>query len=154
MKNAPPDATKAMEKWMKPTEQAIVKGFIVQSNDPAQLDKLIDAVSKGDFSPNGVQLQSRSTFGEGRQFYMDYDFIGLMKAVAANDPKNPAAPVFAKLTPGAPMLFALGFQNGRLVSEVSIPVGPISNMVKTFQEMGANMEKGNPKPPDKEKGAF
>lgn len=144
-----------MDKMMKPREIAIVKGYFLSSDKPETLNAMIDMTTSGTFSPNGMTLKSKAAFGEGRQFYVDYDFLALMKAVSA-DPNNPMGPIFAKLPDGAPVLIAGSMDKGKLQISEQIPLAPIAKMVKMFMEMGQAMQQGNPVPPPKptEDGKF
>lgn len=142
------------KKMMRPTEMAAVKNYYIGSNNPEATDTMIDTIMSGDFSPTGFTVKAKQVFGEGRQFYFDYDVVNLMKATAGADPNNPLGPMFAKLEGGAPILIALSMDKGKLFGQTSIPLDPMVKMVKTFQEGIQALQNGPVKPKPVEDGKF
>jgi hypothetical protein len=122
--------------FMRDTEFAITRGYYLSAQDPAGLDRLIDRASSG-AAAEGITLMSARAYGAGRHAYVDYDFIGLMRAVSAITPPVKGQPnPFASLpaTAADPMLSAMTFAQGRIRWQSKIPLRPFVLMTEAFKK--------------------
>ena len=151
-----PEAQKAqMAKMMKPTEMGAVKNYVFSANKPETLNAMIDMATSGTYTDSGLALKSKAVFGEGKNIYADYDIIALMKGTTAADPNNPMGPFFAPLKEGSPILIAHTSSKGQAKIQIQIPIDPIANILKAFQDMAKAFENGGPqKPKAKEDSTF
>jgi len=133
---------------MRDTELAVTKGTYLTATDPAELDQMIDQLNAGLLPKDGAALKSMKTFGPRQNFYLDYDVIGLMKAMMSADPNNPMAGAFTEVKGGEPMQGAGLVSNGRFFAQVIVPLAPFIQMAKVMQQMAGPGIKPPPKPPD------
>jgi hypothetical protein len=125
----------AQAPFLRDTEFAVTRGYYLSAQDPAALDGLIDRAAAG--APGeGLTLRSAQAFGEGRHGYVDYDLIGLMKAVSSLTPAAKGAPnPFAALPDSAdPMLSALTFADGRIRWQSKLPLRSFALMSETAKK--------------------
>ena len=151
-----PEAQKAqMAKIMKPTEMGAVKNYVLSANKPESLNAMIDMATSGTYTDSGFALKSKAVFGEGKNVYADYDLIALMKGTTVADPNNPMGPLFAPLKEGSPVLIAEATSKGQAKIQIQIPIDPIANILKAFQDMAKAFENGGPpKPKAKDDSTF
>lgn len=128
--NAPlaPDMA-ILKAWLKDMEVAFVQGNGLISNDPADLDRMIDQVRSS--SKLEVALEAQKVFGAGAHGYMDYDIFGLMKSVLSTMPQGPGEDVLAKfdkVTSKAPTVFAVTFADSRARLQMRVPLEPFAQM--------------------------
>ena len=122
--------------FMRDTEFAITRGYYLSAQDPAGLDRLIDRAVSG-AAAEGLTLMSARAYGTGRHAYVDYDFIGLMRAVSAMTPPVKGQPnPFASLpaTGADPMLSAMTFGEGRIRWQSKIPLRPLVLVTDAFKK--------------------
>lgn len=139
-----PDAQAAQIKaLMKDQEFAFAKGWYLASQDSKSLDGMVDRALAGG-SKDAAALQAAKAFGEGRNLYVDYDFIGLMKAVLEMMPQGqpgmPPKAALARLRAGDPMVFAATFAGGRAQMHGQIPLAPLVRLAKAA--MGTDADEG------------
>jgi hypothetical protein len=135
-KGLTPAMKSAQAPFLRDTEFAIARGYYLTAQDPAALDRLIDRAQSGT-AGEGVTLLSARAFGEGRHAYVDYDFIGLMKAASAATPPVKGQPnPFANLpsTAADPMLTAMTFSQGQIRWQSKIPLRPFMAMSEAFKK--------------------
>ncbi len=104
---------------------AVVGGRGLMSYNSLALDRMIDAAKAGK-TGSALKLESRSIFGAGRHAYVDYDIVGLMKAIFLAMPEGqPGAEALEALAdwPSArPMVMAITFDTGRAQLQGRMPV--------------------------------
>jgi hypothetical protein len=126
-KNAPAAQAAQMKAMLRDMELAVTHGFYVASQDPAVLDQMIDRALAGGAAAE--PLASMKAFGEGRHFYVDYDFVGLMKAMATTMPDMPAE--MKSLPAGSePITMAGTLSGGELRGQMRMPLAPFVAMAK------------------------
>ena len=137
----------AQAPFLRDTEFAITRGYYVSAQDAAAMDALIDRAAAS-APAEGLTLRSAQAFGEGRHGYVDYDVIGLMKAVSAVAPANKGAPnPFAALPDsGDPMLSAVTFADGRIRWQSKLPL-------RSFALVSETAKKAAPSPAPSPKAA-
>jgi hypothetical protein len=151
----PKDAAEKMKAFMPQPEFAMVKNLGVMSTNPAALDMMIDKTAKGDFPPSGVTLKSVATFGKGKNMYFDYDIIGYMKYVFTKFAPDPnAGAILNGFKGNDPFLFAYAHTQGRVMFQMSVPLGPIFDGVKAYQMLMGGAGLAPPKQPETNKGTF
>lgn len=141
-----PEEKAAQAPFLRDTEFAITKGYYLSAQDPAGLDALIDRAAAGAPAGGGLTLRSAQAFGEGRHGYVDYDLIGLMKAVSLATPPVKGAPnPFVSLPDSAdPMLSAVTFADGRIRWQSKLPLRSFALMSEAAKKSAAS-----PAPPSK-----
>ncbi len=114
-------------------ELALVGDKVVWAGIPARLDDMIDRVKAGDVG-TGAPLRAEKRYGKGRQAYMDYDFIRLMKGLmnAAEATIPGVSERMAELDSGEPMMVAGSFASDRAEFLFTMPLGA----VREIAEMG------------------
>jgi hypothetical protein len=137
--------------FMRDTEFTITSGYYLSAQDPAALDRLIDRAASGG-GGEGMTLTSARAFGEGRHMYVDYDLVGLMKAVSSLTPPVKGQPnPFADLPASAdPMLTAMTFGDGRIRWQSKLPLRPFVLMQEAAKKAApspAPSPKAAPSPP-------
>jgi len=130
----------AQTPFLHDTEFAITHGYYLSAQDAAGLDALIDRAVAGPSGP-GLSLRAAQEFGEGRHGYVDYDVIGLMKAVSSMTPMPKGQPnPFASLpATGDPLLVAFTFSDGKVRWQSRFPL-------KSFSQMSEATKKAAPSP--------
>jgi hypothetical protein len=126
------DSLKAMTITMS-SELAIAGGWAVMSTDAARLDAMVDAVKAGEAAKagGGPAFASVKAFGPGRQLYMDYDVLGLMKGFGQWLP-GPGAELLQKLPAASPLLFAGTFDQNRGQLHMRVPL----DFIQAFGKLG------------------
>ncbi len=135
-KGAPPEMTPMTKAMAKGYDLAFVHGYLLSSQDPAGLDRIIDRALAGPTGP-GEGLKAGATFGPGRRIYVDYDFIGLMHSVAPLVPHPEHNPFRDLPVAGEPMTFALKLSDGVVGAEWRVPVQPFLAMKSAAQHAAA-----------------
>jgi hypothetical protein len=114
---------------LRDVELALVKGRLLASNDASRLDSMIDEVQSS--ARAEARLLAEQAFGPGRQAYLDYNVIGLLKAMSGLS-ENPAMQVMKttldKVKSPEPMVFAVTFGEARAELRMSIPLAPFAQM--------------------------
>ena len=100
-------------------EIAFVNGLAVMAYTPGELDSLIDTI-KGDAPEGELTLQAVRTFGTGRQMYLDYDLIALMKAFGGMVPGVEG--IYGKMSAGFPLVGAVTFDENRAAMQLLLPM--------------------------------
>ncbi|HLX64755.1 MAG TPA: hypothetical protein VKX17_26020 [Planctomycetota bacterium] len=151
----PKEAAEKMKAFMPQPEFAFVKNIGVMSTNPSALDMMIDKTAKGDFSPSGVTLKSVTTFGKGKNVYFDYDIVGYMKYVMTKFAPDPnAGAIFNGFKGNDPFLFSYAQTQGRMMVQVSVPLGPIFDGMKAYQMLVGGAGLAPPKQPETNKSTF
>lgn len=138
----------AQAPFMRDTEFAITHGYYLSAQDAAGLDALIDRAVAGASGP-GLALRAAQEFGEGRHGYVDYDIVGLMKAVSVMTPPAKGQPnPFASLPASAdPMLVAFTFSEGRMRWQSRFPLKSFSLMTDATKKAAASPAPPPPRRP-------
>lgn len=143
-KGVPAAQTAQIQAMLKDMDVAITRGYYLASQDPAGLDRLIDRTLSGGAS-GATPLQAVAVFGEGRHVYFDYDFIGLLKAVAGAAPGAEAG-ALARLPAGTdPMTLAVSLSGGRVRTQARIPLQPFALLAQSASKAPPSPPPGPPK---------
>jgi hypothetical protein len=116
-------------------EFAVVRGYLVSTQDAAALDAVIDRALAARARPAPV-LHAAQAFGEGRHAYLDYDVFGLLRAVVGAMPRDKGSAIpFAALPPtAAPLMYGVSFVDGQVRVETKVPLSPFAQMAETFKK--------------------
>ena len=126
-----PGQAEMMKGFMAEPQFALVDGWYLAAQEAGALDELIDAARSGKKLGDPKKVKSRYEFGPGRHFYMDFDFIELMKSMMAKMPPMPGGGnPFANMETGYPMLFAGTAGKGKALFESKIPLTPFAQVAK------------------------
>ena len=145
-----PEEKAAQASFLRDTEFAVTNGYYLSAQDAAGLDALIDRAASA--APGqGLSLRSAQAFGEGRHGYVDYDLIGLMKAVSAMTPAVKGQPnPFAALPDSAePMLAAMTLADGRIRWQSRFPLRSFALMSETAKKATPSPAPGKTPPPER-----
>jgi hypothetical protein len=140
----------AQAPFLRDTEFAVTHGYYLSAQDAAGLDALIDRAAAA--APGqGLTLRSAEAFGEGRHGYVDYDLVGLMKAVSAMTPAVKGQPnPFAALPDSAePMLAAMTLADGRIRWQAKLPLRSFALMSETAKKATPSPAPGKTPPPER-----
>jgi hypothetical protein len=150
-KKLQPAQAAQMKMMMHDTELAIFNTSYVTATDAAELDTMIDQLKAGIAPKPGdaPPLKAMTTYGAKQQFYVDYDFLALMKSTMSADPNNPMAAVFKDIKGGDPIQFAGVMADGKFLMHTFAPLAPFIQMTKAMQQLMGPGIKPPPPPPDK-----
>jgi len=113
------------------TEFAFAHGYYLTAQDPADLDRLIGRAGQ---PGTASTLQAEKAFGPGKQAYVDYDFLGLLKAMPAFEPGKPDPFAALRGVTTEPMLYAVSLERGTIRFETRMPLS-------AFKALAAAAEK-------------
>jgi hypothetical protein len=128
----PTDLTKALQDQ----EVAFTGGYYLASNQPSALDGLID-LARGASTGTGLTVRAAEAFGPSHHLYYDYDVVGFIKVMSAAEPSRFKAVSDLPSAP-QPMLFAAGFERGRIRLLTRVPLQPFAQLGKAFSQQAAH----------------
>jgi hypothetical protein len=145
-----PEQKAAQAPFLRDTEFAFAGGYYLSAQDAPALDALIDRAAAASAAPGpGLVLRAEQAFGEGRHAYVDYDLVGLMKAVSTMTPSPKGQPnPFAALPDSAePMLSAVTLSDGQIRWQSRLPLRSFALMSETAKKAAPSPAPGTTKPP-------
>lgn len=150
----PEEEAAIMRRFLHDTEFAIAPDAILMANAPEDLDRLA--------TPGTAPLPTAAehAIGAGRDGYLDFHWIGMMKALMTAVPDADfMATAIAKVPPGEPMTGAWTAREGRVLWEARLPLQPFFDYGKAMQEaMMEQFQRGAeepaPAPPENPEQVF
>jgi hypothetical protein len=123
-------------------EFAFAHGYYLSASDAAGLDRLVARAATA--SEGAPTLQAEKAFGPGRQGYMDYDFLSVLKSMPVPEGQpNPFA-ALAEVEP-APLLYAFSMDGGKFSFEQRLPLKPLAGMMAAIKKAEA-LKPAKPQP--------
>jgi hypothetical protein len=138
----PPDQARAMAAMMQPWEFAPTARWALMAQDPSALDALVARSREAAPAGAGVTAAEHA-FGAGRDIYIDYDLVGVMRATMGSAAAGPAADLMkpmldalAALPPEPPILAASTADHGAVRGELRVPLKTMADFSKAMQKAG------------------
>jgi hypothetical protein len=113
---------------------AVVEGNALFSNDAAGIDRMIDEAKAGE-EPRAT-LEAERVFGAGKQAYMDFDFLEMVRSMAKSlgGPEAATLEALAQNAPASsPVSVSVSFEDNRMRFQTRVP----SALVQAFATIGS-----------------
>jgi len=117
-----------------PTEMAASNGFVYLSQEPGNLDALVQG--RG----TGMTLQAQSAFAAGMDGYADADLPGLIRACSALVAPGAGSTLPPMGTPSAPLISCWRSAAGRCQLQMRLPLASLSSICVSVQGIAAQFQ--------------